>query len=897
MNAADRSTQGLLQTKFMPPRLHSTIIPRPELLARLDDSLNKRLTWITGPTGFGKTTLVNLWITHRGVPFAWVTLDANDNDPVRFWAYIITALRTIDPAIGKTTLAILTASQPASFRVILTPLINDLIHTTGLGVLVLEDYHTITNPEIQAGMAFLLQHLPGLLHLILISRSEPELPLGILRARDELLEINATQLCFSAAETEKFMRATLNRDIPTPALALLQERTEGWPAGLRLTALWLQGKGNLQDLTPAIQSFSGDHRFVASYLIQEVFDSQPADRQDFLLKTCFLNRLTGPVCDSITGTQGGAAVLGQLEKENLFLARLEHGGIEHWYRYSPLFAEALQSRARERLGEAGVREIFERASDWYERQQMFDDAIEAALAAGLYERAVALVENFVDIYSLNELYTLARWMEQIPTGLTLRHPEMCLTCAQVILYSSDRFAESTAARMEPYLNAAQQKWQTDGETGRVGEVLALRGMMLFWQGDYYKALEYVNQSLELLPEHEIYWRGISLLNAAAGEVRAGRMSAAQGSLLEGRALLGASRNIYGVLAATQMLADIYYWQGDHPLAVQIGEQILVEAVGDESMLDDQGTARLGLAHIAYEQNDLPTAERRAAEAVELARQRANEALEAEAQARMAFILAAQGRLGDGRELLKAVMSRLKNPAAIRLVQNAQARLTLMAGEADTLAGWEAMTADRQKLLFLEREQETFILTRLEIARGRGQKALELLQPIQADALEQGRVRSQVEALCLQAMAQHASGDPAQTADRLTLALRIGLEKGFRRLFLDEGPRMADLLQVIGPSLNKRSLHLYATALSHSFTSQVEAISGPPDSKTGLIEPLSQQEVRVLRLMAAGLSNPDIASELIVSTNTVKTHLKNIYRKLEVNSRAEAREVARELKLL
>jgi LuxR family maltose regulon positive regulatory protein len=892
-SAAPRPADKLLHTKLMPPRLHSAVISRVDLLSRLDASLTKKLTVLTAPTGSGKTTLVSMWIASRDFPSAWVTLDENDNDPSRFWTYAVSALRTLDPALGKITLSALMTSQQSSFESLLTPLINDLARLKETSALVLEDYHFINSNEINEGLSFFIQHLPESLHLVLITRADPNLPLAILRARDELVELNTTDLRFSVAETEAFLREIAHIGIPPSAVVMLQERTEGWVAGLRLAALSLQNRST-GEAEKVIQTFSGSHRYIADYLIKEVFESQPEDMQNFLLKTCFLKRLTDSLCDAITDAANGAARLEQLERDNLFIVQLEHGGKRVWYRYNPLFAESIQHLARQRLGDGGVRSIFEKASSWYEVHGLYDEAIETALAAKLFERAILLVEKFIEIHDITQWQTLTRWLENIPDELIFRHSAICFSYAQVILYTSDRFAPATTIEIEPFLGAAERTWRAEENHKGVGEVLSFRGIAAWWRGDFQKAFEYAHQSLEEIPEDDVLYRGTSLLIVSYEALNTGRILDAQDKALEARALLGAAQNIYGVLGAIQMLSEIFYWQGELEQAEQLNRQILAEAVGDESMLDDQGIASLNLGKIAHERNDLDQAERFAARALDLGGQRGNEMLQVQANIQLALIYAARNDLQKARALVKSLEARTQNPALLREVQDAHALLSIWANEFTSLEWWlNIIATEKQNVLPVQKEREAFTLARLRLAEGKAIEALEAINGWQADAAEQGRVRSQVEASCLEALAYFGDSDLSKATKSLTGALTLGHEKGFRRLFLDEGPRMAALLRAVSPALPNRTLNLFAATLLHSFSPESLARQDAPP----LVEPLSQQELRVLRLLVAGLSNTDIAKELVLSTNTIKTHVKSIYRKLNIRSRDEAREVAKELKLV
>jgi LuxR family maltose regulon positive regulatory protein len=881
----------------MPPRLSPAVIQREELLTRLDEGLTKKVIIITAPTGFGKTTLVRMWIGSRDFASVWVTLDEHDNDPVRFWTYISSALRTIDSSLGKATLSLLASPQPPSFESLLTPLINDLTRLKKSSVLVLEDYHAIKSPEIHEGITFLIQHLPESIHLVFITRAEPDLPLGILRVRDELLEVDAADLRFNRGEVDAFLQTTLRSNLPPTAVSQLFEKTEGWPAGMRLVTLALQNKGNKANLDQLIQSFTGSDRYVADYLIKEVFESQPKDIQSFLLKTSFFPRLTGSLCDAILETTNSTAILEQLDRDNLFLVQLERRGNQLWYRYNPLFAESLQYLAGQRLNETEISRLFDKASQWYEFQGLFDEAIDTALTARLFDRALSLIEKFIEIHDMSGLRTIGRWLEGIPQHEMLRHPVLCFTYAQIILYSTDRFAPATATRIEPFLHAAEAAWRAEENYAHLGQLLSFRGNVVWWQGDFPKAFEYSRQSLEFLPEQDVFWRGNSLISVGHEALSAGRILEAQDQLLEARALLGAAQNIYGVLAAIQFLAEIFFWQGEFEQAEQLNRQIQAEAIGEESMLDDQGIASLNLAHIAYERNELDQAEQFATRAFDLAHQRANEILEGQATIRLAHIFSARSNAVRSHEILKSLEAKIQNPALLREIQNTQALLSIRTGDISSLAWWVKIAADKnQTTLHIQKEREAFTLARLRIAEGQSSEVLDLLKNWQEDAAQNGRVRSLVEACCLEALAHYAAADSSAAVQPLHQALSLGHAKGFRRLFLDEGPRMVALLQAMLPTLSNRTLNLFAATLLHSFPPELTFHSAETRSLLQM-EALSQQELRVLRLLVGGLSNADIARELVVSANTVKTHVKSIYRKLSVNSREEAREVARELRLV
>jgi LuxR family maltose regulon positive regulatory protein len=893
------STAQLLRTKLALPRLNAPLVPRPSLLARLDEGLAYKLTLISAPPGFGKTTLASEWAATRDEPIAWVSLDAGDNDPVRFWRYVITACQAFDAPLGKSALAALRASQRPSFEAILTSFINELVELPNRYVLVLDDYHFITSHQVHETMTFLLNHFPTALHLILTTRSEPPLPLARWRVHNELNELGATDLRFSLDEIRTFFQETLHLSFSTEAMARFEARTEGWAAGLRLVALALEGRQDEPTAAELLTTFTGEDRHVLDYLVGEVLAGQPETAQEFLLRTSFLNRLTGSLCDALTGRSDSVLLLEQLARSNLFLIPLGDEGDERWYRYHTLFAEAMHHQARQRLGETELQALYDRAAVWYEAHGFFSEAVEACAAARAFERSAALIERRLEQLGSDELYTVQRWAEQLPKDVLDRHPMLSFTYAMVLLFSSNRYAPETPARVEAPLRAAEQVWRDEGNTARLGQVLALRAWMVLWQGEFTRAFAYARESLQLLPEDDANWRGSSLLCVGVEELVAGNINSAQHLFIEARALCGAAQNIHGVLAATSLLGEVSIWQGEFEQASQLDQQVLAEAVGGEEMLDDQGAAHLGLGTIAFEQNDLESAEQHAARTLELATRRTDEQAQVDASLILARVQHARGKIAQAQQLLHALVARTKQPRLLRQVLAWQARFALATGDMEVAQHWYASRSqDSDDVPRIQQEREALLVARMYIADEKYEAALELIEPWRADAHKNGRTLSELEILALKALAYSAQSDMDRARKTLVRALSIAQPRGCRRVFLDEGEAMAALLQAVVPELGKRPIAMFATLLLRAFAS---ARSTQPTSRlpisSPLLEPLSPQERRVLRLLAAGLSNPEIARELVVSTNTVKTQLQSIYRKLNVNNREDASDVARELNLI
>jgi LuxR family transcriptional regulator, maltose regulon positive regulatory protein len=932
----------LLSTKLAPPRLRTGLVARSELLARLDAGLERKLTLLSAPAGFGKSTLAASWLTTRTeeqglrtesvslalspqssvlVPrSAWVALDEGDNDPVRFWRYLLRACQAFEPSLGAASLALLRAAQSPPYEALLTSFINELAQLNGRFVLVLEDYHAIVAGQIHEALTFLLDHLPPTLHLVLITRADPPLPLARLRARDELCELHADDLRFSLAETQAFFTQSMDLALTPEVLQQLDTRTEGWVAGLRLFALALQGQPTPQAITQAALGFSGGNRRIAEYLVDDVLRAQPAPLQDFLLRTSILERLCADLCDALldegrmTDDESDSSlvirpssfVLEEIERANLFLVPLD--AQRRWYRYHALFAEAMRDQALRQFGADGMRALYGRASRWYERQGQLADAIEAALHAHDFAAAAALIARMVDSpQRTNELHTLRRWIELLPEQIRNTYPSLCLAYAAALLFTKDRRIPTTAALIQPLLEVAEQHWRVAGDRLHLGALLTFRAMVRWWQGDYAQSFADARQAWELLPEQDVEWRGPCLLHLGAEALLAGQADAARELILEAHACCAAAKNVHASLAAMFILADITRRQGELRQAGQLYQSVSAEAGKLEfgAALDDRAGALLGLGSLAYERNDLATAQQQATEALEISRQLCADELLVPAMLLLARVLHARGDIGPAQQQLDQLLAlpACHRPWFRREALAMQARLALAQGELAAVQRWASTYAQRSdEVPALQQEQEALVVARMLIAQGRAKAALPLLDRWLTDARANGRTGSLIEILMLTALAYGTQAGLPRAAPVLTEALGLAEAQGYMRLFVDEGPAMANLLLFVRQ--HARGPAPYVDALLAAFPdrrlqnadrrSQSEQ-SPISNLQSPMVESLSPQEQRVLQLLAAGLSNPEIAQELIVSVNTVKTQVQSIYRKLNLTSRSQARRAAQSLR--
>ena len=950
--SAEPSPNPLLATKLHIPQPRLDLTPRPQLFEQLNQGMHSKLTLISAPAGFGKTTLVSQWISQNAecgarnaeskptrhtphsafrIQAAWLALDVGDNDPVRFWRYLIAACQTLEGAIGQAALALLNTAQQPVWETVLTLLINDLAQRSDKSVLVLEDYHLITAPQLHELMVFLIDYLPATIHLIITTRTDPPLPLARLRARPDLTELRIDDLRFSLAETHLFFQQTLAYPLPPELIQRLEMRTEGWVTGLRLLALTLQGrtKTDPQAMEQLLATFTGSHGHIFAYFIAEVLNAQSAPVQDFLLRTCLLGRFTAALCDAVTGRTDSEQMLEQLGRANMFLLPLDdvEQSVQwarslksaplttvHWQRYHALFAEALVYEARRRLGEAMLRLLAYRASCWYAAQGLLTEAVEAALVAQAFAWGAELIERVIAPELVqNEYHTLRRWLEQLPAAVIHTHPALCMAYATAILFTSDRRAPATMTRIQPLLQAAEDHWRRVENPHKLGEVLALWAWVTWMQGARTQALPVARQALAHLPPDDRQWRGICLALVGEEELLAGHLHQARATFSQTLALWQTVGNHYGLLATLLGVSEVCVKQGELQQAAQFYRQVLT-TVEQITMNPHQakmriGNARLGLAALALEWNDLTTAEQEATDAVAIGQQAAYADFCLRGSLILARIKQVQGETLAAQRLLQTHFAQMSPSQALPILREArlwQARLALASGDWGAVERFIASITPEQAVARLQQEQEALLVARLYLAQAKPAEARRLLEPWYDEADQQGRVRSALEIKMLQSLAYFADQDLDQAQATLVPVLVQAQREGYQRLFLDEGEPMKALLRLIWPAVKAEPLVSYVRTLLLAFvqTRPDEALrtvtsgvaSAAPEAAF-LMEPLSVQEQRVLQLLTVNLSNAEIAKTLIVSINTIKTQVQSIYRKLNVNSRQEACATARSLKLV
>ena len=904
----------IVATKLYMPAHRSRIVARPRLIERLDAGLDGRLTLISAAAGFGKTTLVSAWVAGCGRPAAWLSLDEGDSDPARFLAYLIAALQTIAPSVGQGALAALQAPQPPP-EAVLTAVLNDLAALPDRLMLVLDDYHTVDAPAVDQAVAFLLQNLPPHLHLVIATREDPALPLARLRARGQLTELRAADLRFTPDEAAEFLNQVMGLTLSAGELAALEARTEGWIAGLQLAALSMQGRA---ETAAFVRSFAGSHRFVLDYLVEEVLLRQPDRVRAFLLQTSILDRLSGPLCDAVTGQEGSGSVLETLERGNLFILPLDDR--RQWVRYHHLFADVLYTRLIEEQADL-VSGLHRRASRWFEQNDLPAEAIDHALLGRDLERAAALIERVWLPMDLSyQSAAWLRWAQQLPDEVIRVHPVLCLGYAWALLNAGDLEASEARLRdaerwIDPAPEAAAQMVVVDEATYQAlpAAIASARAYCASAQGDIPGAIGHARQALALAAQDDVVRRAQATSLLGLAEYASGDLPAAERSLLAFQATARQSGDMASAQGITFILADIWLALGRLRKAISAYQQTLRQAVKQTPLPVGASDLYRGLSELLCQQGDLSAAAEYLAIAQKVGEQAQLTGWPHRLAATQAYLKEAQGDLdGALTSLDEAERLSIREPLPdVRPIAARRARVWIRQGrwrEADDWVREQGLSPD--DALSYGREFEHLTLARVLIARYRSdgdeesiRAALRLLERLWQAAEDGGRAGSALEALVLQALTRRAQGDGAAAAALLARALALAEPEGYVRLFVGEGEEMQLLLAAGRGQIDKQKhgdrqkLIRYVDELLAAFPPTAMPQSEIKNQDSEWVEPLSERELDVLRLLATELSGPEIAGRLSVSLNTLRTHTKNIYSKLGASSRRAAIRRAEELGLL
>ncbi len=903
----------LLDTKLYIPKLRPGLVARPRLSERLSRGVGSKLTVISAPPGFGKTTLLAEWLAAAPAgerSTAWLSLDPGDAGAASFWRYLIAALQTVVPGVGAGALSLLQGPQPSPIETILATLLNELNAMPRAIVLVLDDYHEVDTPDIQGGLAFLLEHLPPQLHLVITTRADPALPLGRLRGRGELVEIRAADLRFTPDEAAAYLNEVMGLHLATRDVAALEARTEGWIAALQLAALSMRGR---EDVAGFIAGFTGDDRYIVDYLVEEVLRRQPGHTRSFLLQTSILDRLTGPLCDAVTGQDGGKAALGALDRGNLFLVPLDDR--RRWYRYHQLFADVLRAHLLDEQPDR-VLELHRRASDWYEQNGERSEAIRHALAAEDSPRAADLIEQAIPALrsSRQESVALA-WLTALPDEVIAVRPVLSVHFAgALLLHGQLEGAEARLQDAERWLDTAPvSQSRSVGETtgpivvdkeefGRLpSQIAANRAALALAAGDLASTIRYARAGLDLAGPDDHLTRGAAAGLLALACWTRGDLDAAHASWTECMTSLQKAGHIADLSGCAIAMADIRITQGRLSDAMSTFERVLrLLGEGGPQVLRGAADMHVGMSEVLCERNDLAGARQHLQRSSDLGEHLGLPQNQYRSRVAAARIREAEGDLGAALDLLDEAERLYLGDyfPNVRPIAARKARLWIAQGRLGEAAAWareRGLSARDEPIYLREFEHVAFarlLLTQAATDRADGAmlEATNLMARLLGAAEAGGRPGSVVEILLLQAIAHQMLGDVPAGQERVERALTLAEPEGYVRVFVEAGLPMAGMLEA---AAKRRVARTYVRELLAAFGRGADR----PSVNQGLVEPLSERELEVLRLLATDLDGPDIARELVVSLNTVRTHTKNVYAKLGVNGRRAAVSRAVELDLL
>jgi LuxR family maltose regulon positive regulatory protein len=953
--SGDASVGGLLlSTKFNVPSTRADVVVRPRLLERLDKGSKGKLTLISAPAGYGKTTLLGEWVLRSDLPVGWLSLDGGDNDSTTFFSYLISALQTVEPDIVEGILWSLHSPQPPPTQAVLTALVNDVFAIPKDFALVLDDYHVIRNEAVHAALAFLLEHLPPQMHLIIASRTDPPLPLTRLLVGGHLTKLTAPDLRFTPGEVSSFLNEAMGLELSAEDLAALEEHTEGWVAGLQLAALSVRGR---EDVSRFISAFAGTDRHVFDYLAEEVLDRQSKDTRSFLLQTSVLDRLSGGLCDAVTGQGGGQAKLEALERMNLLVVPL--GDERRWYRYHHLFSDFLRQRLRQESPRL-VSELQRRASVWHERNGTASEAVGHALAAGDFDRAGDLTERLAgEMEGRGEVPALESLLRAMPEEVLRTRPRLQIFYAVYALCGNGQFdaAEARLRDVERMLGLGNVglaeapsviptvEIENKPLANRAGEVATVRAFIACVQPDTASAIAFGRRALTLLAEDNFSFRTVAAMNLAEAYLDSGDLVAA--SRVNGEALDVGRAAGYPFRIARTLVQEgrVQAIRGRLSEPAETYERVLRLAAqhGEAVFLVEGGEAHIGLGELLLERDDLEATMHHLQKGVELllkwsglgvATSRLLEGTEAHGRAgrpedvsvdfdaagplvagylALARARQAQGDTQGAFDALRKADRISQNPSIesrwkVR-IEAWRARLYMAQGDVKAATRWaqeRGLSAEDELEYSPESELEYATLTRLLIAQGKHEETLGLLDRLLEDAEAGGRGWSVIALLTLKALALRSQSDGPGSLAALRRALTLAEPEGYVRTFADEGATMVDLLRRLltvqskePPGAESKVSPEYVGKVLEACGADVTVPARASSRGTGglFVESITERELEVLKLLDSELYNREIAKRLFISLDTVKSHTKHIYAKLGVRARHQAVARAKELGIL
>ncbi|RPI86846.1 MAG: hypothetical protein EHM41_07090 [Chloroflexi bacterium] len=893
--------EPLLRTKLFIPPLRPNRVNRPGLIKRLNSGLDKSLILVSAPAGYGKTTLVSSWLHEIDISSAWISLDEADNDPIRFLLSFITAIQNILPTIQLKWLGAFQGVQEAPYNILLNHLINDISGRTSPFVIVLDDFHVIHAQPILEMLTFLLEHLPPHMHMVLISRTDPLLPLSRLRARDQLVEIRSEHLRFTNEEISIFMNEVMQLRVSHNDIVAMEIRTEGWIASLQLAALSMQ---RTLDVHSFVTAFTGSHHYIMDYLTDEVLKIQPEWMRSFLLQTSILTSMCASLCEAVVNTEGtkpidGQVMLEALEQMNLFVIPLDER--RQWYRYHHLFTDVLSLRL-EHLYPDLLPELHQRASDWYEQNSMISEAIQHALKVGNLSRAVLLVEQHgCSLIMSGECFTLLKWVDAVQ-AYAQSHPWLAVIRAWALALTGH------LDQVEATLRVAESLFSPTPTSNEVriilGTIAALRAYMANIRGEYLLAADFAHETLGYLPSDNTFSCSIrSVATSILGDASwiNGNLEDARQAYLEAVQISRDADSHYMSIIANTNLAEVLVEQGDLRQAAKIFSETLQAAARPDGLkLPVAGRIYAGLSEIFYEWNQLEIAAQYAYQCIELSRQGGNPYTLTKGFLLLARLEQARCNQEKALEAIHA-LEQLVSDQGLSSRQSVEmnlsaARLWLAQGNpvrAQHLIKQSGFKIDSKKgkdEITKHLGSEHLLLVHLMLAQGDYDGALTITERMLEAAEVAKRTKRVIEILVLQALAWQGKKDFPQAVEVFARALFLAHPEGYIRTFLDEGEPMAKLL-----------FHAKSHPIGQEYAPDLLSAQGnvpgkePPTAQL-LIEPLTSRELEVLKLIESGFTNQDIADRLVISIPTVKRHISNIYAKLGAKSRTQAVSLGKGLKL-